>query len=383
MKLRECKRKGGITYFLDYYSGEKRIRERLPRGTDRRTAEAFRASRELEIAKGAAGLPKRANVALSDILDELIKQRTADCVPGHIKRLEIHKAQLEEFFGASLPLKSLDPALVNEYKAGLRADGQAPSTINRKIALLKAAAALAVRRGYIAKNPIGDVSRLSDPSREKARFLTAEEAERLLVVLKDGAMVKVERGGIRGNYETLLGKNQRLFELVAALLNTGGRLSEVLGLLWKDVDLKRGFVEILTTKHAARGRRAKIRRVPLNQTMKELFEAMKKRDKPAPSDPVFTVSADNLRRRFVRACKLADLGHVRIHDLRHSAASLMVSAGVPLHVVKEILGHSTITTTMIYSHLAPDAMSKATDALNLGGAAKTAKIIPVGKEKTA
>ena len=62
----------------------------------------------------------------------------------------------------------------------------------------------------------------------------------------------------------------------------------------------------------------------------------------------------SFRRGFENAVKRADLGHVRIHDLRHTFASFLVKNGVPLYHVSTLLGHSDIRITQRYAHLAPE-----------------------------
>jgi integrase len=378
MKLRESKRQGEASFFLDYRIDGQRIRERLNGISDRKTAELYLAKRKLEIAKGQVGLPTRESFSLGAALEELLENRRVSCVEAHIQHLEAHKREILTFFGEQTPIKSLSVATVNRFKLDLRGKGDKPSTINRKVHFLKAAVTLAVRRGYIAANPIGEVERVSDPSPETWRFLTEEEVDSLLGVLRDGLRVKVERSNGR-SYHIKAGQNIPLYSLVVGLLNTGARLGEVLSLVWRDVDMKRGVVSILTTKHAARGRKAKVRRIPMNQTLRELLEGLQAESGGKPDEKVFCIPRNNLRRKFERACDLAEIGHCRIHDLRHTAASFMVARGVPLHVVKEVLGHSTIQTTMRYSHLQPGALGTATEALNLGGAKTSARIVTVGE----
>jgi len=78
-----------------------------------------------------------------------------------------------------------------------------------------------------------------------------------------------------------------------------------------------------------------------------------------PLDP------SNVRSAFAQLCQRAALGHWTIHELRHTAASLMLSAGVPLHVVSDVVGHSSITVTKdVYGHLVADDRERASDAIS-------------------
>ncbi len=79
----------------------------------------------------------------------------------------------------------------------------------------------------------------------------------------------------------------------------------------------------------------------------------------APVDP------SNVRSAFAQLCQRAALGHWTIHELRHTAASLMLSAGVPLHIVSDVLGHSSISITKdVYGHLVSDDRERASDAIS-------------------
>ncbi|HEX2995895.1 MAG TPA: tyrosine-type recombinase/integrase, partial [Anaerolineales bacterium] len=272
MEIYERKRKDGkVTFYLHYYQDRRLVRERMTGILDRKTAEIYMAKRQLEIAKGVVGLPTRETLTLGAALEELLETRRAACVEEHVQHLEAHGREILSFLGEQTPIKSLTVAAVNRFKLDLRTKGDKPSTVNRKIHLLKATVALAVRRGYIGANPISEVERVSDPSPETWRFLTEEEVDSLLGVLRDGLRVKVERSNGR-SYHIKAGQNIPLYHLTLGLLNTGARLGEILSLTWRDVDMKRGEVSILTTKHAARGRKAKVRRIPMNQTLRDLFE---------------------------------------------------------------------------------------------------------------
>ena len=73
----------------------------------------------------------------------------------------------------------------------------------------------------------------------------------------------------------------------------------------------------------------------------------------------------NLRRRFARLCDEAGVGQLTPHELRHSAATLLLAQGVPLHVVSEVLGHSSIRETKdVYGHLVAEDSRRAAEAMN-------------------
>lgn len=374
MKLREAKRKNGTsTFFIDYRLDGARRRVRLAGIHDRQTAKIAFAEFQVRLAKGQAGLATNEGLSLSSCLRAHIDARKAVCKPKHVSLLEVWKAQMEGHFGANTPAKNLSEKTVNDWRAELRQAGDCASTINRKANLIKAAIAKAVKDGKLAKNPLENMECLSDARREVWRWLRDDEISALLGVLRDGLEIEVKRGNGR-DYKTVAGRNQELWRLVIFLLNTGARCGEALAVRWADVDFRRGIVTLHTTKAASKGRKAKPRHIPMNAALRELLEGMEPGEGPLFHYP------NNRNRDFDRVCELAGIGHVRIHDLRHTFASHLVMAGVPLNTVRELLGHATLAMTLRYAHLAPEATAKAVETLNFGASGQGAKIVSVGEK---
>jgi integrase len=174
--------------------------------------------------------------------------------------------------------------------------------------------------------------------------------------------------------------------LYAVALACGLRQGEVLGLHWQDVDLEKGCVVVsqalqrqrgaglvFTETKTDRSRRAIALPSPLVAALKEhrvrqLEERLAAGSHWRDMGLVFSSSVGtpleprNLFRNFKALLKKARLPDVRFHDLRHSAASLMLAQGVPLRVVMEVLGHSSISLTAnTYSHVMPSLVQDATE----------------------
>jgi integrase len=130
----------------------------------------------------------------------------------------------------------------------------------------------------------------------------------------------------------------------------------LLQLEWRRVDLKRGlfFLEAMHTKSSRR------RSVPLNSNARAaLIEQARFRAKHCPSSPwVFChrngKQIQDVKRSFSTACSKAGIEDFRIHDLRHTCAAWLVTAGVALAEVRDLLGHQSIQMTERYAHLAPE-----------------------------
>jgi integrase len=398
MELRERKgRSGKVLFFLDYRVEGQRVRENLKGITDRKTAELYLAKRRLEVARGQVGVATHENLSVSACLASYVAGREAVTKESHIRIVKARVKQIEMHFGADKPVRTLSESAVNAWRTELKRAGESPSTINRKAGILRAAIAKAVKDGKLARNPIEHLERLSDDSRPVWRWLRANEIQALLGVLRAGVEVEIKPRN-RKAYTATIGNNEKLYRLVVFLLNTGARVGEALAARWSDIDFERGILTLHTTKAAARGAKAKPRHVPLNAAVRELLEGMKrtkeeetKRAKKEGTKQSEEAGAkrtretifdypNNRNRDFERACELAGIGHCRIHDLRHTAASHLVMAGTPLNTVRELLGHSTMTMTLRYAHLAPEATAKAVETLNFGGSGQVAEVVSIGQK---
>ncbi len=138
----------------------------------------------------------------------------------------------------------------------------------------------------------------------------------------------------------------------------GLRRSEILHLDWKDVRLQDRVLIVRDTK----SKKDRVMPIP-KALLAELYEEWRKKDMPESGSIVGITKSPFVRafKKHLKACGLADKG-VTPHTLRHSFASSLIRAGVPLTVVKELLGHKDVSTTMIYVHhsdeLLQDAMEK-------------------------
>lgn len=172
----------------------------------------------------------------------------------------------------------------------------------------------------------------------RERFLTTEEAARL----KEAVAAS---------------QNTQLQHIVGLLLLTGARLRELLDAEWKNIDIERRSWFIPDTK-------TKPRHVPLSTAALAIIEALP-RFKNCPwllPNPDTKLPYVSIKGAWRTATKEANLPGLRLHDLRHSAASFMVNSGVDLFTVGKVLGHANVASTARYSHLANDVLLKAVEA---------------------
>ncbi len=246
----------------------------------------------------------------------------------------------EHFKGETL--QSIGPEKVARYMAERRAD-VSPSTVNRARACLMTLFNKAVEWGRSETNPIAKIKKFKEPP-GRERILTADESDRL---------IKSASESIR--------------PVLITALHTGMRRGEILSLRWPDLDFPRRVIFIKNSKSG------KPRKIPMSDPV---YKAL--HDLPRVSEFVFynrktKTNIKDIKNRFHEACRKAkkdpkdtkDPGIVglRFHDLRHTAASMMIKGGVPLVTVSKFLGHSSIQMTMRYVHETPEDMRLAVDRL--------------------
>jgi integrase len=220
-----------------------------------------------------------------------------------------------------------------------------PYAGNRVLSLLGKLFVLAIAAGWRADNPCRGVVRYQEDRRE--RWLSDEELKRLLEAL---------------NAST----NQRAAGAIKLLLLTGSRRGEVLSARWEDFDLDRG----VWTKPSHHTKQQRIEHVPLSPSALQLLAALKAKtdagDDKERSEFLFPGRVDGqslveIKKAWAKVLDVAGLPGLHLHDLRHTYASHLVSAGVSLHVVGRLLGHTQAATTHRYAHLSDDALRHATD----------------------
>lgn len=220
-----------------------------------------------------------------------------------------------------------------------------PYEANRMLALASKMFGLAERWGLRPdnSNPAKNIDRYREEKRE--RYLTSAEVARLWQVLNsDTAAAKVSTSAIAA---------------IKLLMLTGRRLNEVLGLKWAWVDLDAKVLRLPDTKNGAL-------MVSLGDAAVCVLAELKERE----LDETFVIAGQrkgaplvNLQKPWRSLRAMADLNDVRIHDLRHTFASIGAGMGMSLHMLGRLLGHTQAATTSRYAHLAQDPVRTAADAI--------------------
>jgi integrase len=250
--------------------------------------------------------------------------------------------------------KNIVPAFGNRTVASIsRADigklhhegRETPYQANRILSLLRKMMNLAERWGLRpdGSNPCRHVDRYKEDKRR--RFLSIEELARLGAALK-----AIEAEGIEA---------PQAIAAVRLILFTGARLSEILTLKWSYVNFEQGAIVLPDSKTGFKS-------LPLTAPARELLEGL-----PAISENDYVLPGRRkgshiigLQHIWQRIRTKAKLPDVRLHDLRHSYASIGAAAGLGLPIIGALLGHMDASTTQRYSHLSQDPLKVAAEMIS-------------------
>ncbi|MDF2235111.1 tyrosine-type recombinase/integrase [Albimonas sp. CAU 1670] len=234
-------------------------------------------------------------------------------------------------------LADLSSKQIDELHSEISA--RAKTRANRVLEVLRKALNLAVRWGWIEKNPAEGFRRNAEHARE--RYLTEAEYELVFSALEEMP-------------------NQRAANAIRLLILTGARRGEVLSLEWQDLDLVRGIWN--RPAHKSKDRRPK--RIPLSSGALALLHQMRE---IASHRYLFPTSRGtcmpDINRPWSWLKRETGLVSLRVHDLRHSFASVLISNGETLETIGKLLGHSQHQTTLRYAHLMDDPLRRAADKL--------------------
>jgi integrase len=215
-----------------------------------------------------------------------------------------------------------------------KVSAHAPYRANRMLAVLSKAFNLAIKWNLRSDNPAKFVERNDEQPRE--RYLQDEELARLHRALDAHS-------------------NQPVANVVRLLLLTGARLGETLAARWDAFDLRGGT----WTKPSFHTKQKRVHRIPLSGEAVRLLKTMTAAAHDAMLFP--DLDKDVMERHWRRIRAAADLDDVRLHDMRHSYASILAGGGQSLPIIGALLGHTQSATTHRYAHLLDAPLRQATE----------------------
>jgi integrase len=326
-------------------TGDKRLAETIQRDLDnKQAADKF----NIKFYNGTG-------IRLAEFSQEMIRYSWTNKSPATAIRETRVFSKFLKFCG-DYPLHKITPGLIEKYKTSVKGV-LSPNTINLHLRHLRAAFTHAVHFGYIEKNPFIGIRKIKTPDL-LPRFMTRDQVEKLFK-----KMETLERGD-----------RASIYSHVMVAIYTGARAEEIVKLKWRDVYLDQEKIKLY-------GKGQKERIVPLPATLFQYLlrlhqEELDREPKGDILDRYVcqgTRKPDQLSHRFKHYARKGkvkgqldpELKDFKLHDCRHTYASWLAQACVSLQIIRELLGHTSIKTTLIYAHLVPSNLSDAVQVLDL------------------
>ncbi len=267
----------------------------------------------------------------------------------------------------SLPLLEITHSLIDSWRVEEKQRGLKATTINRKVNALRGALSRAVDWSVINEHPFKKLKNLKTDKRPKVRYLTQAESSRLYAVLaqRDNDIKAArERGNLHRQQRGYALKPSlidcpyadRMTPLITLSLKTGMRRGEAFDLCWDHIHFEQKQLALVGDNTKS----SNTRYIPLSDTALHTLTSWKKQAPTTPDRRVFPADdvlggrLDNVNKSWTSILRAAKIINFRWHDMRHDFASQLVMKGVPLNTVRELCGHASLDTTLIYAHLAPD-----------------------------
>jgi integrase len=286
-------------------------------------------------------VPKLAKNNASDqisMLRQMVEPAWGNKLVTEITKSDV--ARFLDFVAEGRPRPS--KAKPNNRARKLQGHKPTPIRANRMGEVLRKMFTLAIEWEWRSDNPAMGFHKRIEQARE--RFLSPEELARLAAVLDAAA-------------------DQRAASIIRLCMLTGARVGEVRTARFEQFNLDYA----IWSKPASTTKQRKIHRVPISQ---DVAAIVRLRHQAVPRGNPWLFPGDTvgqpvkeIRRFWLRVQKEADLPDVRIHDLRHTFASLLVSGGASLEMIGKLLGHSQMQTTQRYAHLMDSPLRAGVDTV--------------------
>ncbi len=281
-------------------------------------------------------------ITISRFLEEYLEFIQITNSKNYIRSVKTSYKNLIEFSGDiylnQLDLRTLDKFITTTFKRTERGAALYYRTI-------KASFTKAVLWKYLSENPLKKI-KLPKVSKAFPEFISENE---LRIIIENTS-------------------EEFLKDLFTVAFYTGMRLGELVNMKWSWVDLNENQIIVkCSDSFTTKSKRERV--IPINQNLKSVLQKSIPKVFNIKTSYVFTnkkgsrLNENYVSKKFKAYVRAAGLNEkIHFHTLRHSFASLLVQKGVSLYVIKELLGHESLTTTQIYSHLQQQNLR---DAVNL------------------
>lgn len=337
----------GLTWWISYYDNGQLIQKSL-KTRDKTVAKFKKNELENQLAKGDSPIPdfNQSPVSVLEEYKEFCKHRNKS------HTIVDDAIRIKDFLDWAQParIKDINESLVLSY-VNHRLDKKEIilSTANHIITNLKTFLNYAVSKRYLSQNQIKKIKRFK-VDKVPPRFLSKAE---ILEVLKAA-------------------EKQSIYSMVATAIYSGVRLGELKRLTWEDIDFTRGEIMIRLSKPG------KFRVVPLHPSLRKIlhpiaqkrgscfnFQNIRRifREVCLDSGNYHEIASETQRKNGIKYKFKKKVVNIGWHTFRHTFASQLIMSGVDIVTVSKLLGHASISTTMIYSHLSQEHLKESIKSL--------------------
>ncbi len=331
LHMRLFKRYSGIWY-VEFQRGKARSFKTKDKSKALRTFKKL----ERELLEGRlVQLDANNKISLSEFMNEYITFREDTHAENTVRIDRESFNKMNDFMGDT-QIHMIAQKRCDEFVKYLQKDlNLKPVTVNIAIRHLKAAFNKAIEWSYVEKNPFMYVKQLKIKD-SLPKTLTIEEVESLLAAID----------------------NKEFKELVYTSLYTGGRRTELAKLRWQDIKNLDGNKLLMTLRHT----KTDTRIIPVADKLKDIL--FYRRKDLGFIFPSYHINPKKVSKVFRKYADKAGLLNVRFHSLRHTAGTFMILKNINPRIVQQILGHSSIKTTEIYTKLVVEYLKEGVDALD-------------------
>jgi integrase len=253
-------------------------------------------------------------------------------------------------------MSSIKRAELVQFHLSLKAEGLSGATCDHFLKLMRRIYNLAIEWEALSTNPLEKIKLFNEPNQVE-NLLSDEELYRLMTTLY--------------TYP-----NQRLCRIARFLLATGARMNEALQAEWSNINIEKRLWLI----PALQSKSKKVISKPLNdaaiRVLQEIQPDEQLRSGYLFANPATGKPLTSIHKGWKAIREAAGLPHLRIHDLRHQYASMLVNSGRSLYEVQQLLGHSSPQVTQRYAHLSTATLQDAANAASAQLEAASPKLLP-------
>lgn len=293
-------------------------------------------------------------------------RETRDLSTHTVRAYDSDVTALRRALGDHVPVAHLDGASVRAFFEDQRGKGLCVASLRRRGAGLRSFCSYLREQGVLPADPWADAAISFRRPRSLPRAVPTGDVVRLLEHLRERAEV----GEVIERHRPLPSPAAATLLLaVTLMLSTGMRVGELVAIRLDDVDLSNQSIYV-----TGKGRRERVVYLP-SPWLRDLIAAyLLTREALQVShehllfgSPLAPLSAAWVRGRLARAASAAGLRRITPHMLRHTAATQLIESGVDIRFVQRLLGHASLSTTEIYTHITNDALRRAMTSANVLG----------------